>query len=88
MDCASKGKICLLDLDIQGVQQIKRREELSFLRYVFVKPPSLEVLEQRLRGRGTDSEASVRKRLARAVPEIAYGTFYFYCEFDIKIRGM
>jgi guanylate kinase len=74
MDCASKGKVCLLDLDIQGVQQFKKRRELTFVRYVFVKPPSLDVLERRLRGRGTESENGIRKRLARAVPEISYGT--------------
>ena len=41
--------------------------------YVFVQPPSLEVLEQRLRDRGTESEESLGKRLGAAAAEMEYG---------------
>ena len=41
-------------------------------RYVFVAPPSDEVLERRLRGRGTESEASIQKRLKQAKVELEY----------------
>ncbi|OAA57448.1 guanylate kinase [Niveomyces insectorum RCEF 264] len=41
-------------------------------RYVFIAPPSIAVLEQRLRGRGTETEANVQKRLAQATRELEY----------------
>lgn len=41
-------------------------------RYVFIAPPSIEQLEKRLRGRGTETEASVQKRLAQATNELEY----------------
>lgn len=40
--------------------------------YLFISPPSLSALRDRLRGRGTESEASVAKRLAMALKEIDY----------------
>ena len=45
-----QGKVCILDVDRQGVQSVKKTELNA--RYVFIKPPSIAVLEQRLRGRG------------------------------------
>jgi guanylate kinase len=65
------GKVCILDIDVQGVQHVKK-SSLS-PAYVFIAPPSAEALEKRLRGRGTESEADVQKRLANAAKEIAYG---------------
>ena len=41
--------------------------------YVFICPPSLEVLEERLRGRGTETEESLQKRLRLAVTDMEYG---------------
>ena len=41
-------------------------------RYVFIAPPSVEILEARLRGRGTETEQSVQKRLAQAQNELEY----------------
>lgn len=41
-------------------------------RFLFLSPPSIEILEQRLRGRGTDSEEAVQKRLAQAEKEMAF----------------
>ena len=65
------GKICILDIDVQGVKAVKETD-LSPL-YVFIKPPSLEVLEQRLRDRGTETEESLSKRLGAAAAEMEYG---------------
>jgi len=65
------GKICILDIDMQGVKQIKETD-LNPL-YVFIKPPSIEELEKRLRGRGTETEESLTKRLSAAAAEIEYG---------------
>jgi len=68
---ATSGKICILDIDVQGVKLIK----LSDLEpnYVFIKPPSREALEERLRARRTESEESLAKRLAAAQAEMDYG---------------
>ena len=66
-----QGKICILDIDMQGVIQIKKTD-LNPL-YVFIKPPSMEVLEKRLRGRKTENEENIQKRLSVAAAEIKYG---------------
>ncbi|EFJ39023.1 hypothetical protein VOLCADRAFT_48884, partial [Volvox carteri f. nagariensis] len=64
------GRIAVLDIDVQGATKIKSSCAASKARYVFVDPPSLEVLEARLRGRGTETEDKVRLRLANATAEI------------------
>lgn len=73
-DVQIKGKKCLLDIDVQGVKNIKRMEsERLQPKYIFITPPSLEVLEQRLIGRGTESAESLAKRTANARSEVEYG---------------
>ena len=67
-DC---GKICILDIDVQGVKSIKQTDLGPC--YVFIKPPSRAVLEQRLRSRNTETEESLTKRLAAAEAETQYG---------------
>ncbi|TGJ87298.1 hypothetical protein E0Z10_g1441 [Xylaria hypoxylon] len=66
----SKGKVVVLDIEMEGVKQI--RKSSIDARFVFVKPPSFEALEQRLRGRGTEDESSVTKRLDQAKKELEY----------------
>ncbi|KAM3438195.1 hypothetical protein NHJ13734_004280 [Beauveria thailandica] len=65
-----KGRIVLLDIEMEGVKQIKNSSIAA--RYVFIAPPSVQQLEQRLRGRGTETEASIQKRLAQANKELEY----------------
>jgi len=67
------GKICLLDIDIQGVKTLKKTGNFSRARFVFVRAPSLTVLEERLRARGTETEESLQKRIINASKEIEYG---------------
>ncbi|KAL1967504.1 hypothetical protein VTN77DRAFT_3019 [Rasamsonia byssochlamydoides] len=69
-DIAEKGKICILDIEMEGVKQVKRTDLNA--RFLFLAPPSLEELERRLRGRGTESEDSLNKRLAQAKNELEY----------------
>jgi len=64
------GKICILDIDVQGADQVKKSSLKP--RYVFIAPPSIEELEKRLRGRGTESEENIRKRLHNAQGELDY----------------
>lgn len=66
-----KGMIPVLDIEIDGVQQIRERSSID-ARYVFIKPPNLEALGARLRSRGTESEDDVLSRLARAREEIEF----------------
>jgi len=66
----SGGKICLLEVDIQGVQSI-RRAQLDPLCY-FIRAPSFEDLEQRLVGRGSESPESLQKRLDTAREEMDF----------------
>ncbi|KAJ2778046.1 guanylate kinase [Coemansia interrupta] len=80
-DVADAGKTCILDIDVQGVKSVKATDLGA--RFVFVAPPSEEELEARLRGRGTDDEASIMKRLDAAKSELAYGNTEGSC--DIKI---
>jgi guanylate kinase len=66
----------LLDLDTQGAMQIKENCEGAV--FVFIKPPTLEELGTRLRGRGTETAANLRKRLARAAHEMSFEGQYDY----------
>lgn len=67
----NQGKICILDIDIQGVQNVKK-SSLNPI-YLFIAPPSMQELEKRLRGRGTEKEESIQKRLGNAAKELEYG---------------
>uniref|UniRef100_A0A3B3WZH7 Guanylate kinase n=1 Tax=Poecilia mexicana TaxID=48701 RepID=A0A3B3WZH7_9TELE len=60
----AKNLICILDIDMQGVKNIKKTD-LSPM-YISIQPPSMEVLEKRLRDRNTESEESLQKRLHAA----------------------
>lgn len=66
---ATAGKCCILDIDVQGARQV-RASDLRAI-FVFVSPPSLEELERRLRGRGTESEEQITTRLKNARDELA-----------------
>uniref|UniRef100_A0A8I5ZT32 Guanylate kinase n=1 Tax=Rattus norvegicus TaxID=10116 RepID=A0A8I5ZT32_RAT len=58
------NRICVLDVDLQGVRSIKKTDLHPI--YISVQPPSMDVLEQRLRQRNTETEESLAKRLAAA----------------------
>lgn len=66
----SAGKSVLLDIDVQGAASLKKSYPQQSL-LLFVSPPDLATLEKRLRGRGTDSEEAIRKRLDNAKTEMA-----------------
>ena len=63
------GKVVVFDVDVNGGRNIKRHFGTDALS-IFVMPPSVEVLEQRLRNRGTESEESIGRRLARSAKEL------------------
>ena len=68
------GRDILLEIDVQGALQIKKKIPESIL--LFVSPPSMEVLERRLRERGTENEDRLRLRLRNACREIAQSDLY------------
>lgn len=65
------GKHVLFDIDVKGAVNIKKAYQDKALT-VFVKPPSREILFQRLRDRRTDDENSIQKRIARVTEELTY----------------
>ncbi len=73
-----EGKQVILEIDVQGAFQIREKVPESHL--VFIEPPSLEVLEARLRGRGTEDEAAVLRRLEAAEVELSRKE-----EYDIRL---
>jgi len=66
-----RGLICILDIDVQGVISMKKTTFNS--NYVFIMPPNTKVLEERLKGRGTETEDSLKKRLDLATRDMEYG---------------
>lgn len=68
------GDDVLLDIDVQGARQV--RSVFPGARTIFILPPSMEVLEERLRGRGTESPEQVAKRLAAARVEMQQFPWY------------
>ncbi|KAK9154891.1 hypothetical protein Sjap_002371 [Stephania japonica] len=65
------GKRCILDIDVQGARLV-RASPLDAV-FIFVCPPSFEELEKRLRGRGTEAEEHIQKRLKNAKAELEEG---------------
>ncbi|KAL6107986.1 guanylate kinase 1b isoform X2 [Pungitius pungitius] len=63
-DVLAMNKICILDVDIQGVKRIKETDLNPI--YISIQPPSMEILETRLRDRQTETEESLQKRLEAA----------------------
>uniref|UniRef100_A0A7S3E5Z4 Guanylate kinase 1 n=2 Tax=Eukaryota TaxID=2759 RepID=A0A7S3E5Z4_9CHLO len=67
----SEGRSCILDIDMQGAEQVHGMGTIKYVG-VFIQPPSFETLEQRLRGRGTESEEQIQIRLATAKRELEF----------------
>lgn len=66
----SEGKVVVFDIDVVGALNLKKQFGDRALA-LFVQAPSVEILEQRLRGRGTDSEEKIQQRVAKATIEMA-----------------
>ncbi|KAF3699448.1 Guanylate kinase [Channa argus] len=69
-DVQAKNLICILDIDMQGVRNIKQTD-LSPI-YISIQPPSMAILEKRLRDRKTESEESLQKRLRAAKVDMEF----------------
>ena len=76
IECIESGRDMLIEVDVNGAEQI--REKMPDAVSVFIMPPSLEILKNRLTGRGTDSQEVIDKRLNEALREIASAKDFDY----------
>jgi len=67
------GKICILEIDVQGAQNIHNMQLFPPPNFVFIFPPDSHTLEIRLRARGTDSEEAIKLRMKNADDEMSKG---------------
>ena len=74
----AQGKQVVLEIEVQGAFQV--REKMPKAHLVFIEPPSLEILEERLRGRGTETEDAIQRRLQTAELELSRKM-----EYDIRL---
>ncbi len=74
----AKGHSLVLEIDVQGALNVRKVYADAVL--VFIEPPSLQVLEERLRGRGTEDEASIELRLKNARHEMELAD-----QYDVRI---
>lgn len=77
----AKGKTVIFDIDVEGGMHLKRKYDGQALA-IFVQPPSLEVLKERLTGRGTDSAEKLAERFEKAEKELNYAP-----QFDIILKN-
>lgn len=78
------GGSVILDIDVQGGKKVKALFPEAVL--VFIMPPSIKVLEERLRGRSQDNEATIQRRLRAARHEIAQAKTYDYLVLNDEIH--
>jgi guanylate kinase len=76
LDAVARGDDLVLEIDWQGAQQVRRLYPDAV--GIFILPPSVEELERRMRARGQDSDAVIRKRLANAREELAHAGEFKY----------
>ena len=80
----NEGMNVVLDIEVQGARQVRKKMPEAVL--IFIAPPSLEELERRLRGRGTDTEAAIEGRLIRARQEFQEADFYDYLIVNVDVE--
>lgn len=71
-----EGKVVILEIEVDGAEQIMGLFDKNDLISVFLSPPDYKTLEARLRGRGTNTEADILERLERAKVELEYSRLY------------
>lgn len=78
------GNDVVLEIEVQGGTQVKKL--MPECVSIFILPPSMKVLEERLRGRGTEAEETVQKRLSTARREIPQAKEYDYIVFNDRLE--
>ena len=82
-DCVKKGMDVLIDIDVQGMRQVRKASEgndllMECCTYIFIAPPSYKELEARLRKRATDEDSVVERRMLNARKELKAWNEYDY----------
>lgn len=80
----AEGHDVILEIEVQGGSQIKTK--CPDCVSIFILPPSMKVLEQRLRGRGTEADEVIQKRMMRAQKEIEEAVHYDYCVINDTVE--
>lgn len=83
-DWQAEGHDVILEIEVQGGSQIKQKRPDCVS--IFILPPSLEKLEQRLKGRGTEADDVIAARLATARKEITEAVHYDYCVMNDTVE--
>ncbi len=80
----AKGYDVFLEIEVDGAMQVmkKRPDCIS----IFITPPSMEELENRLRGRGSEDEETIKKRMARAKEEMEFKKYYKYSVLNDNVE--
>ncbi len=79
------GRDVVLEIEVQGGAQVKKL--MPECVSIFILPPSMKVLEERLRGRGTEDDATVAKRLETARREIPHAKEYDYVVYNDQVEN-
>lgn len=80
----TKGQDAVLNIDVQGAMKIKRLKMKSV--YIFIVPPSMDMLQERLTGRSTDSKKEIKKRMDLARKEMSYLGKYDYIVVNNRLE--
>lgn len=70
-DVLESNRICILDIDEQGVKNLKKLNDMT-CKFIFISPPSIEELRKRLNSRGTETEETLKNRMDTATSAINY----------------
>jgi guanylate kinase len=81
----SDGRDVLLEIEVQGARQVRKRREDA--RFLFLLPPSMKVLCERLQARGTDTEEQIASRLERAQEELMAAEDFDYAVVNDELEG-
>lgn len=79
-----QGKTLFLDIDWQGARQV--RAQMKDAVSIFILPPSLEILESRLRHRASDDENTIQKRMSQARDQVSHFKEYDYCIMNDQLE--
>lgn len=73
----AQGEHVILEIEVQGAMQIRKLRPDA--KFIFIAPPSLEVIRQRLEHRGTEDTETINKRITQAGEELGFQNQYDYC---------
>ena len=85
LEILSKGQDVMFEIDTLGAEQIRKKYPKSIT--IFIMPPTFKELEKRLRGRGTESEEAIQRRLGLARSELAKYRLFDYMVFNDEVES-